>query len=201
MGAAPALAADYGAGTETYGFHSLPPCNAAAVVARIPEKFAYYDAHVIGSGLAITGIDRIRENRLVAGGPGFIDRRYCSATAWLSNGRKSEVVYLIEGPKMGFASIGWHVESCLPGLRSVPRIRRPLPLYPTLVAGLLGALLLAPPALAGGKAGDFDFYVLALTWTPGYCATDDNPDRKQCSASDARLFGPWPVAGVRGRLP
>lgn len=119
--AAPALAADYGtAAAPVVGYHhhhhaALPTCDDPAVIARIPEKFAYYDAHVIYSGLAIVQIDRISQSALKAGGPGLIDRRYCNGTAWLSDGRQHEVVYLIEGPKTGFASIGWSVESCLPG--------------------------------------------------------------------------------------
>ena len=100
---------------DTVGWHGpLPACDTSAVVASIPDKFAYYDAHIIGTGLAITGVDGIHEHG-VRTGPGLVDRRYCGATAWLSNGRKSEVVYIIEGPKLGIFSIGWHVESCLPG--------------------------------------------------------------------------------------
>jgi hypothetical protein len=100
---------------DTVGWHGpLPACDTRAVVASIPEKFAYYDTHVIGAGVGITGVDGIHEHA-VRVGPGLVDRRYCGATAWLSNGRKSEVVYIIEGPKLGIFSIGWHVESCLPG--------------------------------------------------------------------------------------
>ena len=100
---------------DTVGWHGpLPECDSPAVIASIPEKFAYYDAHVIGSGLVITGVDGIHEHA-VRMGPGLVDRRYCGATAWLSNGRKSRVDYIIEGPKLGIFSIGWHVESCLPG--------------------------------------------------------------------------------------
>ncbi len=119
--AVPALAADYGtAPAPGVGYHhhfnpALPECHDPAVVATIPEKFAYYDAHVIYSGLGVVNIDGIHQDALKAGGPGLIDRRYCGATAWLSNGQTQEVVYLIEGPKLGFGSIGWHVESCLPG--------------------------------------------------------------------------------------
>ena len=116
--AMPALAVDYG-GTPPVKYHyrihhALPQCDAPGVVAKISERFAYQDAHIIGSGVAITSIGGIYEHALRTGGPSLIDRRYCRATAWLSNGRKSEVVYLIEGPKLGHFSIGWHVESCLP---------------------------------------------------------------------------------------
>ncbi len=124
--AAPAAAADFGAGVAVpapappVAYHhwhhgALPTCDDPAVIATIPARFAIYDANIIGSGLAIGNIDRIHESALKAGGPGLIDRRYCGGVAWMSNGQQNEVVYLIEGPKVGFASIGWHVESCLPG--------------------------------------------------------------------------------------
>lgn len=112
-----AFAADYGSDVVVpSSYHGyLPTCDEPAVIARVAEKFAYYDAHVIQSGVSITGIDGQHEVALKAGGPSLVDRRYCGATAWLTDGRKSEVVYLIEGPKLGTFSIGWHVESCLPG--------------------------------------------------------------------------------------
>jgi hypothetical protein len=106
----------YGGAVEPYNSWrgDLPACDEPGVLSRVAEKFAYADAHVILSGLAIAHFDRIRQNALRAGGPGLIDRRYCSATAWMSNGRKSEAVYLIES-RQGFASLGWNVESCLTG--------------------------------------------------------------------------------------
>ena len=55
-------------------------------------------------------------------------------------------------------------------------------------------MALASPAIADGRAGDFDFYVLSLTWTPTYCATADNSGSAQCDG-DARGFlvhGFWP---------
>jgi hypothetical protein len=86
-----------------------------AVLARIPERFAYYNARVIHSGLSIHHVGDVRETGVSPEGPGLISRRYCSATALLSDGSSNEVVFIIEGPKLGVASIGWHVESCLPG--------------------------------------------------------------------------------------
>jgi hypothetical protein len=111
-----AAAADYGSGPTTYGhpWHALPSCDAPGIAARISEKFSYQDRHIVHSGVAITGIERMRET----GAPGWasrIERRHCSATAWLSNGRKAEVVYLIEGPHLGALTVGWHLESCVTG--------------------------------------------------------------------------------------
>ena len=119
--AIPAQAADldygYRAGypavsySETYP--GLPACNNGSVLSSVTEKFSYYDAHVIGSGLAIANLSNVRETRLRVNGPSLIPRRYCDATATLTNGRRSEVVYLIEA-HAGFASIFWNVQSCLP---------------------------------------------------------------------------------------
>jgi hypothetical protein len=115
-----AAAADYRVGAPPppargHGYAALPECDAPGVLARISEKFAHQDARITRAGLAITGIDGIRQRALKASGPSLTDRRYCGGTSWLSNGRSSEVVYLIEAPKLGTFSIGWNVESCLPG--------------------------------------------------------------------------------------
>jgi ribonuclease T2 len=50
------------------------------------------------------------------------------------------------------------------------------------------------PASAADQAGRFDFYVLALTWSPSYCANTHRPDPAQC---DLKLpgfvvHGLWP---------
>ena len=54
-----------------------------------------------------------------------------------------------------------------------------------------------PPAgdQAGGPAGNFDFYVLALSWSPDYCATSGGDDPQQCSVGRKLgfvLHGLWP---------
>jgi len=60
------------------------------------------------------------------------------------------------------------------------------------VAGLFA--LTGLPASGADRAGDFDFYVLALTWSPSYCANTHRPDPAQC---DLKLpgfvvHGLWP---------
>ncbi len=54
----------------------------------------------------------------------------------------------------------------------------------------------APPALATAseQPGDFDFYVLSLSWSPTYCATDGQDDRFQCGdrAYGFVVHGLWP---------
>lgn len=54
-----------------------------------------------------TAIQTAKESRPIA-------RRYCGATARLSDGRKRYVWYLIENP-MGYAGVGNNVEFCVTG--------------------------------------------------------------------------------------
>lgn len=66
------------------------------------------------------------------------------------------------------------------------------------VAALLTALALFAPAAARAddEAGDFDFYVLSLSWSPSYCeAEGGDRDRLQCGSGRPFAFvlhGLWP---------
>lgn len=78
------------------------------------------------------------------------------------------------------------------------------PLHPfglAIAAWLFGLSLLTVPAAAqaerrGGSPGEFDFYVLALSWSPGFCATEgDAKARDQCRTGAGLGFvvhGLWP---------
>lgn len=90
----------------------LPLCSNGAVLAHIEEHAAWAERHTWHRGWVIHGISNVGQTALDPG-PSHIDRRYCRGTAWLSNGRKSELVYVIEAGQ-GFASMGWNVEFCLP---------------------------------------------------------------------------------------
>ena len=65
-----------------------------------------------------------------------------------------------------------------------------------LVGLVLIALLSALPTKAQDKAGAFDYYLLALSWSPGWCAlTGDARDDPQCDAGRGLTFtvhGLWP---------
>jgi ribonuclease T2 len=88
------------------------------------------------------------------------------------------------------------------------------------IAALLfaAAACLAQPALAqraerGGTAGEFDFYVLALSWSSGFCEVEgDQKNREQCARGSGLGFtvhGLWPQnergypsdCGPAGRTP
>jgi ribonuclease T2 len=67
---------------------------------------------------------------------------------------------------------------------------------------LLAALFVDPAVaqssrdLRGGRAGDFDFYVLALSWSPGFCELEgERKRREQCEPGQNLGFtihGLWP---------
>lgn len=61
----------------------------------------------------------------------------------------------------------------------------------TRLAALLCCLLLAAPL----RAGDFDYWVLALSWSPSWCAQEGDADDPQCAPGAGRGFavhGLWP---------
>jgi ribonuclease T2 len=65
------------------------------------------------------------------------------------------------------------------------------------LALLLALFAAVTPATAQerGRPGDFDYYVLVLSWSPTYCETARNPDESQCSGRRPYAFvlhGLWP---------
>ncbi len=64
-----------------------------------------------------------------------------------------------------------------------------------LAAAFAALTLSSTAALAqGGEPGDFDFYVLSLSWSPSYCETADRPDPTQCDVGGKGfvVHGLWP---------
>jgi ribonuclease T2 len=68
----------------------------------------------------------------------------------------------------------------------------------SLVASLVAPLAFIPgivSAQSQGTPGKFDFYVLALSWSPDYCASKGDSDPQQCGAGKKLSFvlhGLWP---------
>lgn len=67
-----------------------------------------------------------------------------------------------------------------------------------LVVGLLWAI----EASAAGNAGQFDYYLLNLSWSPSFCAAKgDKADQAQCGVGQRRDFvvhGLWPQYAAGG---
>ncbi len=63
----------------------------------------------------------------------------------------------------------------------------------TRLAALLIALVIASPASANERPGDFDYYVLVMSWSPTYCQTEGRGSR-QCAGPSRHfvLHGLWP---------
>lgn len=72
-----------------------------------------------------------------------------------------------------------------------------VPFHPAVklfLAALFAALIASPAARAEGVPGDFDFYVLALSWSPSYCALERAGDDQQCGVERHGFIvhGLWP---------
>ncbi len=64
------------------------------------------------------------------------------------------------------------------------------------LCAMLAVPSISTPARAAGEPGDFDYYVLVLSWSPSYCATTKRRDNgPQCAGARPYSFilhGLWP---------
>lgn len=94
----------------------FPACTEQGVLTYMANRFVWTDEHVIQRGLRVDDITHVRENKYEpATEMSKIGRRYCQATAWMNDGTKRKMWYLIE-EGMGFAGLGDNVEFCISGL-------------------------------------------------------------------------------------
>lgn len=92
---------------------NLPPCESA--LGEISSRFADKESTFWNSALSITGYDRVHEIAYRPWQSDNIPRRYCSATALISDGKPRIVNYsIIEDG--GIAGFGTGVEFCVVGL-------------------------------------------------------------------------------------
>ena len=91
-------------------------CEDQAVLSGIVAKFRHQVTHVPNlPDVDIVDFRRIHQHRYIPFGENRpIARRYCGATAELSDGRRRTVWYLIEDG-MGFVGLGDGVEFCVSG--------------------------------------------------------------------------------------
>ncbi|MBN9071228.1 MAG: hypothetical protein J0H34_06395 [Rhizobiales bacterium] len=91
-------------------------CGDPGILTRITSKFRYQVRHVPHlPDVEIADFRRIHQHRHLPSSEKWpVARRYCGATALLSDGRKREVWYLIENG-LGFAGMGDNVEFCVSG--------------------------------------------------------------------------------------
>jgi len=91
----------------------LPPCEAA--LGRIAARFGEKESRFWNSDLQILDFERVRETAYRPWAAGTIPRRFCSAVALVSDGRKHQVNYWI-GEDTGMIGANWGVEWCVVGL-------------------------------------------------------------------------------------
>lgn len=104
-----ASAADYSREPE-YGWSE---CGEESVLSYIAKTFAWAERNTFRTGLEIDGIDAVEETPVGYDRPGYIDRIYCKAQAWISDGSSEPLYYMIARP-LGFAGYGRAVYFCLP---------------------------------------------------------------------------------------
>jgi hypothetical protein len=91
----------------------LPPCDAA--LEKIASRFAQKESRFWSSNLQILVFEQVQETAFRPWASGTIPRRYCSAIATVSDGRKHRVNYWI-GEDTGMIGMTWGVEWCVVGL-------------------------------------------------------------------------------------
>lgn len=91
----------------------LPPCEAG--LGKIAWRFAQKESRFWNSSLQILDFEKVRETAYSPWALGTIPRRFCQATALVSDGHKRAVYYsIIEDAGMIGAS--WGVDWCVVGL-------------------------------------------------------------------------------------
>lgn len=98
------------------GDRTAAECGNAEILARIQSKFRHQVTHVPHlPDVDIVEFRKIHQHRYIPYGEKQpIARRYCGATAALSDGKRRTIWYLIED-RMGFAGVGDGVEFCVSG--------------------------------------------------------------------------------------
>ncbi len=93
----------------------VPLCEEPWPLERIQSRFAEKEGRFWESGLQIVGFEKVREIAFRPWVADAIPRRFCSATALVSDGKKRPIYYsIIEDA--GIIGASWGVEWCVVGL-------------------------------------------------------------------------------------
>ena len=93
----------------------LPLCGDPSVLAQVANQFAEKEAKFWNSALTIVDYERILPVAWRPWGLDIIPRRFCTATATTSDGRRHRVDYSVR-EDLGFIGNGWGVDYCVQGL-------------------------------------------------------------------------------------
>jgi len=93
----------------------VPLCEEPGALGKIQARFAEKEGRFWSSDLQIVGFEKVREIAFRPWAEGTIPRRFCTATALVSDGVKRQVNYSI-GEDTGLLGVTWGVEWCVVGL-------------------------------------------------------------------------------------
>jgi hypothetical protein len=94
---------------------NIPGCDNTGVLAKVAQHFAEKEAKFWNSNLQIVQYENVRRIAWRPWGLDYIPRRFCTATVWISDGRKTRVDYSVR-EDLGIISATWGVEFCVHGL-------------------------------------------------------------------------------------
>jgi ribonuclease T2 len=181
----------------------LPPCEAPLALSIISSRFSEKEALYWASPLRIEGFGEVRELAYRPWGRDAIPRRFCAARPDLRRARDRGLLldrrgYRLRGRGLGRGMVRGRLRP-QPGLRpALPDGAAMRQASRLLFACLLLVLINAPAAAqrASGEPGRFDFYLLALSWSPTYCeSAGARADPDQCRGGRPFAFvvhGLWP---------
>lgn len=98
-----------------YAASPLPACASSEVLGYVTSWFSSREATYWQTGLQIGGFDHVRERGLRPWGADFVPRRYCTARAYLSDGKVRHVNYFVR-ESIGPIGNTWEVIWCVIGL-------------------------------------------------------------------------------------
>lgn len=94
---------------------AVPLCEDPWVLGKIQSRFSAKETRYWQSALQIVGFEHLRETAFRPWREGTIPRRFCSASALVSDGRKRKIYYSVIEDS-GMIGATWGVEWCVVGL-------------------------------------------------------------------------------------
>ena len=94
---------------------NIPGCGDQWVLAKVAQQFAEKEAKFWNSNLQIVEYEQIRRIAWRPWGLDYIPRRFCTASALISDGVRRRVDYSVR-ENLGIIGVTWGIEFCVHGL-------------------------------------------------------------------------------------
>jgi hypothetical protein len=91
----------------------VPACDDPAVLSDIVERQHWAEAHTWKNGVRIEQITGVHQRYPGTKFVSAVEHRHCEARAYLGP-RRADRLYYVISRELGFASIGWYVDFCMP---------------------------------------------------------------------------------------